>query len=127
MNSFELRKIAFVKALSQLEKALNEPETEYIRDACIQRFEFTYELAWNMLKNYLATMDIITLSPKETLKEALKQGLLANGDAWSELHQKRNLTSHTYNAELAESIYHYLKIEGLSLFLDLKLIMDSWS
>jgi nucleotidyltransferase substrate binding protein (TIGR01987 family) len=122
---FELKKNAFVKALNQLEKALNEPETEYTRDASIQRFEFTYELAWKALKIYLSTLDITTLSPKETLKASYQQGLLEDADAWSELHQKRNLTSHTYDADLAESIYRYLKKDGLSLFSALKRRMDA--
>lgn len=56
MTPLELRKNAFFNALKQLEKALNEPKTEYTRDASIQRFEFTYELAWNALKSYLATL-----------------------------------------------------------------------
>jgi nucleotidyltransferase substrate binding protein (TIGR01987 family) len=122
---FELKKTAFTKALSQLEKALKEPETEYMRDASIQRFEFTYELAWNMLKVFLATLDLVTLSPKETLKTAYQQGLLKDANAWTELHQKRNLTSHTYDAELAESIYKYLKNEGLPLFKALQETMES--
>jgi nucleotidyltransferase substrate binding protein (TIGR01987 family) len=122
---FELKKTAFTKALSQLEKALKEPETEYMRDASIQRFEFTYELAWNMLKVFLATLDIVTLSPKETLKTAYQQGLLKDANAWTELHQKRNLTSHTYDAELAESIYKYLKNDGLALFKALQETMES--
>jgi nucleotidyltransferase substrate binding protein (TIGR01987 family) len=122
---FELKKTAFTKALSQLEKALKEPETEYMRDASIQRFEFTYELAWNMLKVFLATLDLVTLSPKETLKTAYQQGLLKDANAWTELHQKRNLTSYTYDAELAESIYKYLKNDGLALFKALQETMES--
>jgi nucleotidyltransferase substrate binding protein (TIGR01987 family) len=125
MTNFELRKNSFAKALHQLEKALNEPETEYTRDASIQRFEFTYELAWNALKSYLATLDITTLSPKETLKTAYKQGLLEDANAWSELHQKRNLTSHTYDADLAQSIYNYLKTEGVHLFISLNQTLDN--
>ncbi len=66
MTTLELKTNAFLKAFIQLEKALNEPETEYTRDASIQRFEFTYELAWKALKSYLATLDIITLSPTVT-------------------------------------------------------------
>ncbi len=104
----------------QLEKALHEPVSEYVRDAAIQRFEFTYELAWKTLKAYLATIDLTVLSPKETLKVAYQQGLLTDAAAWSELHVKRNLTSHTYDEALANTIYLYLKNEGLSLFLNLK-------
>lgn len=115
-NSFRLKLHAFQRALSQLEKALNEPVSEYLRDASIQRFEFTYELAWKTLQAYLTTLDLIVLSPKETLKVAYQQGLITDAKAWSELHVKRNLTSHTYDEQLAEKIYSYLKTDGLILF-----------
>ena len=115
-NSFLLKLKAFQRALSQLEKALNEPFSEYVRDAAIQRFEFTYELAWNTLKVYLATLDLIVLNPKETLKMAYQQGLITNAKAWSELHVKRNLTLHTYDEQLAADIYSWLKKDGIVLF-----------
>ena len=119
-ETFKTKQKSFEKALVQLEKALHEPFSEYVRDAAIQRFEFTYELAWKTLKSYLETIDLIVLSPKETLKTAYQQGLLTDAAAWSELHVKRNLTSHTYDEALANTIYLYLINEGLSLFLTLK-------
>lgn len=124
MTPFEFKKQTFGKALSQLEKALNEPENEFIRDAAIQRFEFTYELAWKTLKFYLATLDIVVLSPKDTLKAAYQQGLLINAEGWGQLHVNRNLTSHTYDTDLAESIYHYLKTDGLALFQSLQKTLE---
>lgn len=120
INSFQLKLHAFEKALTQLEKALHEPASEYVRDAAIQRFEFTYELAWKTLQAYLATLDLTVLSPKETLKTAFQQGLIIEAKAWGELHVKRNLTTHTYDEALANEIYDWLKKEGLSLFLSLK-------
>lgn len=126
VTPFDLKKIAFEKALLQLDKALKEPESEFIRDAAIQRFEFTYELAWKTLKSYLATLDITVLNAKDTLKAAYQQGLINDADAWSNLHQKRNLTSHTYDEDLAESVYHYLKTDGLALFAYLKHTLDQF-
>ena len=120
IESVKLKLNVFKKALSQLEKVLAQPYSEYIRDASIQRFEFTYELAWKALKAYLATLDIIVLNPKETLKAAYQQGLLTDAKAWGELHQKRNLTSHTYDEKLAKDVYTYLKTEGLALFIELQ-------
>lgn len=115
-DSFHLKLQAFERALRQLEKALNAPFSEYVRDAVIQRFEFTYELAWNTLKAYLATIDLTVLNPKETLKTAYQQGLITDAKAWSELHVKRNLTTYTYDEKLADDIYSYLKKDGASLF-----------
>ena len=117
---FKLKKELFEQVLLRLDKVLQEPESEYIRDAAIQRFEFTYELAWETLQAYLSLMDLIVLSPKETLKVAHEQGLIFDASAWSELHQQRNLTSHTYDQKLAESVYDYLKLQGLQLFIELK-------
>jgi nucleotidyltransferase substrate binding protein (TIGR01987 family) len=119
-KQLKLKQQAFEKALTQLEKVLAQPPSEYIRDAAIQRFEFTYELAWKTLQAYLATIDISTLSPKETLKIAYQQGLLQDANAWSMLHLQRNLTSHTYDEKLANTVYVYLKTTGLALFIELK-------
>ena len=120
MDIFCFKRDQFEKALGQLQKALEAPKSEYTRDAVIQRFEFTYELAWKALKVYLATQDLQVLSPKETLKVAYQQGLIADASVWSELHLKRNLTSHTYDEQLAEAIYDYLKVSGVFLFVALE-------
>ena len=120
IKSYQLKQQAFENALLQLGKALDQPVSEYIRDAAIQRFEFTYELAWKTLQAYLASIDIMVLSPKETLKIAYQQGLLHDANAWSELHMQRNLTRHTYDEKLADKVYCYLKQSGLQLFVELK-------
>ena len=118
-SPLEIKVTAYNKALKQLEEALKQPYSEFIRDAVIQRFEFTYELAWKSLKLQLATLDLIVRSPKETLKVAYQQGLIVDADSWGELHLKRNLTTHTYDETLAEDVYQFIKNKGLKLFLDL--------
>ena len=120
MDVFCFKREQFEKALSQLQKSLEAPKSEYTRDAVIQRFAFTYELAWKALKTYLATQDLQVLSPKDTLKVAYQQGLIADASVWGELHLKRNLTSHTYDEQLAEAIYDYLKVSGVFLFVALQ-------
>ena len=113
------RRAEFKRALNRLVDALAQPDNEFTRDAVIQRFEFTYELAWKALKNYLLIKDIDVRNAKDTLKASLEQGLIHDGGAWSNLHYQRNLTSHTYDLELAIEVYDYLKEVGLSLFLEL--------
>ena len=103
----------------------DETQTVLKRDAVIQRFEFTYELAWKTLKAYLETKDLFVLNPKDTLKLAHQQQLLSDANAWSELHMQRNLTTHTYDEKLAEDIYLFLKTKGLALFMQLKNALDS--
>lgn len=127
LERFLERKSEFKHALNRLADALAQPTNEYTRDASIQRFEFTYELAWKALKNYLLTKDIDVRNAKDTLAAALEQGLITNGEAWSGLHRQRNLTSHTYDLDLALTVYDYLKETGLNLFLQLAQTLEKLS
>ena len=102
------------KALSQLEKALQEPGNPIVRDASIQRFEFSYELCWKTLKIYLEEMHgIRAVSPRLVFKEAFALDLLENEDIFIEMIESRNTLSRTYNEDQAQSIYvkcgEYLK------------------
>ena len=106
----------YLKALGQLEKASQQPKDEYLRDSVIQRFEFTHELAWKMLKLRLEEEDIFVKTPRETMQTALQAGLIEDGNAWSDLQKMRNLTSHTYNEDLADDVYTYIIEQGVQLF-----------
>ena len=116
----------FLKVLSQLRKAVQRPKDEFIRDSVIQRFEFTYELAWKMLKLRLEAEGIDARTPRQTLQEALQAGFIEDGNAWSELQKNRNLTSHTYAESLAESVYDYVAQRGLGLFETLAAQAAGW-
>ena len=113
-----------VKALdiSSLEKAvasLNEAVTAYhqqqsnnfIRDAAIQRFEYTYELSHKMLKRYLEmtepSSEVIDQMPfPDLIRTASERGLLASGwNIWKDYRHARNTTSHTYNETKAKEVY----------------------
>ena len=113
---FQQRRAEFDKALQRLVMALAQERNEYTQDAVIQRFEFTYELAWKALKNCLAMKDIDVRNAKDTLKAAYQQGLIQDADAWSLLHQQRNLTSHTYDSQLADEVYDFVAQQGVTLF-----------
>ncbi|MBI4665703.1 MAG: nucleotidyltransferase substrate binding protein [Nitrospinae bacterium] len=106
----------FIKAAARLGEALSEPESPMIRDAAIQRFESTYELAWKAMKLWLENLDIDARNPRDTLREALKQGLIDDGNGWSGLHETRNLTSHTYDEEMARRVYSFIKDHATGLF-----------
>jgi nucleotidyltransferase substrate binding protein (TIGR01987 family) len=106
----------YLKVLSQLEKAARQPKDEYLRDSVIQRFEFTHELAWKMLKLRLEEEDIFAKTPRETMQASLQAGLIEDGNAWSDLQKMRNLTSHTYNEDLADEVYTYVVEQGVQLF-----------
>jgi nucleotidyltransferase substrate binding protein (TIGR01987 family) len=94
------------KALAQLETffappALNEREQQGL----IKAFEYTYELAWNTLRDLLRSQgDATLLGSRDTLREAFRLGLIENGEAWMLMIQDRNLTRHTYNRSTADAI-----------------------
>lgn len=107
------------KALSRLKEVLAMPQSDVVRDSAIQRFEFTLDLAWKTVKTYLEEKNgIICVSPKECLREAYRQGLVAYDDEWIKLVDLRNETVHTYNEETAEKIFSQLPAAVL-LFEDL--------
>ncbi len=102
----EARLQNFEKAFSQLEKAVNTPDlNELERQGLIKAFEFTYELAWTTLKDYLIDMGYTELmGSKDTLRQAFQLGIISDGETWMEMVKSRNLTSYTYNQDTAESI-----------------------
>lgn len=67
----------------------------------IQSFEFTFELSWKTLKDFLESRGIIALFPRDVLKEAYLGQLIENHDTWVEMLDKRNILSHTYSREQA--------------------------
>jgi len=82
---------------------------DLFRDGLIQRFEFTYELAWKTLKEYLESIGIVDRnSPKAVMKEAFAQKLIGEEDTWLLMLKDRNYTAHVYNEELALEIAKHI-------------------
>lgn len=116
----------YLKALAQLEKAVQQPKDEFVRDSVIQRFEFTHELAWQMLRLRLEREGVLVKTPRETIQEALQAGLIEDGNLWTDMQKMRNLTSHTYKEKLAEDVYGFVVGQGLELFRKLAETSKSW-
>jgi len=110
------------KALAQLEiffdpPALNEREQQGL----IKAFEYTYELAWNSLRDLLRSQgDATVLGSRDTLREAFRLGLIEDGEAWMLMIQDRNITSHTYNRSTADAIAENISSSYLACFQQLK-------
>jgi len=114
---------SFEKAVASLAEALKahgeQPTNNLIRDACIQRFEYTYELSHKMLKRYLE----MTEASRETIDEMtfptlIRTGhekglLLSSWDVWKDYREKRGATSHSYNEAKAKEVF-----ESVPRFLD---------
>lgn len=99
----------FKRALYQLTRAVQlmqqRPLSDLELQGVIQGFEFTHELAWNVLKDYLEFEGIQGLiGSRSTVREAFKRGLIRDGEAWMDMIEKRNLSSHTYNQDVAETL-----------------------
>lgn len=121
------RRQELITAVQRLEEACAQPFSSFIRDSVIQRFEFCWELAWKTLRLKLEAEGIAVNTPRETWQQALQVGLIADGNAWSEAQKKRNLTSHTYDENLADEVYNYVLKQGLPLFRELVARVASWS
>ena len=101
-------------ALASLERGRTRsaalPDDEELRDAVIQRFEFSYELCWKMLKRRLeldapVPSDIDRLSFPDLLRAGAERGLIADVERWLVYRHLRNLSSHVYDAERAWEVY----------------------
>lgn len=103
------------KAVGQLREAVDlhgqRPLSNLEKQGLIQAFEFTHELAWNLLKDYLQDQGNQNIrGSKDATREAFKVELIRDGEQWMAMIQSRNLSSHTYNEhtanELVEAIVH---------------------
>lgn len=77
-----------------------------MRDGVIQRFEFTFELAWKSLKEYMTDQGVTTnlQFPKQVLKEAYAAGIISHESVWIDMLTSRNITSHIYDDKQATAI-----------------------
>lgn len=106
------RKEDLKNALSRLMEALEEENvTDIIIDGVLHRFEFTFELAWKTMKDYLEYMGILekTGSPREVIQSAFQSNLIENGEEWIEMMLSRNTLSHLYDEEESRKIYNKIR------------------
>jgi nucleotidyltransferase substrate binding protein (TIGR01987 family) len=120
---WEQRFSNYNKALTKLQKAvigirnsfykngvfddsLMTEDDELVKEGFIQRFEYTHELAWNVIKDFLkakGNQDIY--GSKDATRLAFENGLIEDGHVWMEMINSRNKTSHTYNEDVANAIF----------------------
>lgn len=85
--------------------AASRPLSELETQGLIQGFEFTHELAWNLMKDYLEYQGIIGITgSRDAVRQAFNKRLILNADIWMEMLKSRNLSSHTYNIGIANDI-----------------------
>lgn len=99
----------YSKALIQLHNAVNLSKQRSLSDlekqGLIQAFEFTHELAWNVMKDYFFYQGNSSITgSRDAIREAFNKGLIDQGEGWMEMIKSRNQTSHTYNLQIANEI-----------------------
>ena len=112
---FKLALDHFEKALVRLHEVLAQLENEFIRDATIQRFEFTFEAAWKAMYRWLRARGVdLDEDAYSTIPEAFKRRLITDEKRWGEMRKYRNLTSHTYNQPLAIEVVAFVRADGVA-------------
>jgi len=111
----------FSNTLSRLKEALNDDlgKGSIVIDGTIQRFEFTFELAWKLQRVILNYRGIEANTPRDVIKEAYRAYLIGDGDGWISMLDDRNMTTHIYNESKALEIYKKIKDNHLKLLLEL--------
>ena len=132
MNPKEIRWkqrfVNFEKAFLQLENAMDRFESldDLSKEGLVQRFEFSLELAWKTLKDYLEYQGIIAKSPRETIKEGFKINILDDGEIWMNMLEDSHLMAHTYDEKIFKQVVadisdkYYERIKALYLYLKTK-------
>ncbi|MDF0728240.1 HI0074 family nucleotidyltransferase substrate-binding subunit [Cytobacillus sp. S13-E01] len=119
MNKVKDKLADLQRAYNKLHECLERDASkdDLVIDATIQRFEFTYELSWKLMKTYLEyNGNLEVTSPRRTIREAFKDGILSDGEKWLKMLEDRNRTSHTYNEDIALEIYKNIKEDYITLF-----------
>lgn len=142
-NRWHQRLSNYNKALNKLENAvefinisfLDENEKkimdlglvldEMIKEGLIQRFEYTHELAWNLMKDYAEYQGNNNVGgSRDATREALQLKIKEDGEIWMDMIQSRNKTTYTYNEATANEIYHKILEEYFPLFLKFRNKME---
>lgn len=122
----------YAKALRLLAEAVQLSQTRTLSDlekqGLIQAFEFTHELAWNVIKDFYESQGTTGLQgSRDAIRLAFKRGLIESGDVWMEMIESRNKTSHTYDEETMEGIVRDVCTSYYPVFVHLKDKLDQMS
>ena len=126
MSKYKTKVENFCLAAQRLNEANlafeSEPDNELYRDALIQRFEFTFELGWKSMKEYLEDQGLsVTITfPKQVLKEAYRYQMIDDEQIWCDMLSSRNQTSHIYDEYTAQRIAKAISQDYVSVLLKLK-------
>ena len=125
LDNFEKAYLTLTQALERIKMT---PEDELLRAGFIQTYEFTLELAWKTLGNYLEDQGFSEInSPKKVIRTAFSEGYIKDGEMWLQALEDRNLTVHTYKKELAQKVASDIKNRYFAIIRDLYLTLKKES
>lgn len=96
------------KAFIQLKEGVAEVQNNLDRDGVIKRFEFTFELVWKVIQEYLKYKGFVTASPRDALRKAADYGLIDDPQVWFGFLEDRNETTHIYSEEEIKIIFSHI-------------------
>jgi len=119
---WEQRFSNYLKALSRLKKFIDKGNlSELEEQGLIKAFEYTFELAWNTLKDFMEYRGQTEIyGSRDVIRKAFELGLIEDGENWMDMLKNRNRTSHTYNEETAKEICQAIQERYYRLFLALE-------
>ena len=115
-----------IKAQSQFEEYRSNISKPQKRAGAIQAFEYTYELAWKMIKDYYEEQGEVNIQgSRDALRLAFQRGIIKDGDNWMKMIKSRIATVHTYNEEVAKQIIQDIRNLYFQLFIELQTKMQN--
>jgi nucleotidyltransferase substrate binding protein (TIGR01987 family) len=117
---------ALKRLVNAVQLSQTRPLTDLEEQGLIQAFEFTHELAWKVMKDFLSDQDggLSIAGSKDAVRLAFSRGLITNGEIWMEMIESRNLSSHTYDEAIAHKISQRVSVEYAALFEAFSIEMD---
>jgi nucleotidyltransferase substrate binding protein (TIGR01987 family) len=111
---------------SDVEEQINKSLNDLIKQGLIQSFEFTHELAWNVIKDYSAFQGNPEINgSRDASREGFSMGIIEKGEVWMEMIKSRNETSHTYDESTANEIFSKIIKEYLPAFQSFRQKMEA--
>ena len=107
------------------DEIIEDDKFDLLKEGLIQRFKYTFELAWKVMQDYLKYQGVnIEGGPRSVIREAFNLNLFKDGKIWMEMIKSRNSTSHTYNEETANEIFHEVMYAYNEPFLEFRRKME---
>jgi nucleotidyltransferase substrate binding protein (TIGR01987 family) len=117
----------YQKAVRQLTKFIEKGELNELEEqGMIKAFEYTYELAWKMIKDYYEEQGEVNIQgSRDALRLAFQRGIIKDGDNWMKMIKSRIATVHTYNEEVARQVIQDIRNLYFQLFIELQTKMQN--